>query len=367
MLNNKLTLIVDGNWLLLSRVAVLKDKFDINNSDNAKQSAGIEMKNTLIHSILKTIKYFDGIDNIIIVADGGSFRKSVEMTDRMKVTDRFSAEYKGNRKKESTTDWNYIFKCYNDFLSEISSIATVSRHYHVEGDDEVWYWSRYLNDNNINAIIWTSDCDLKQLIAARNGVFTAWYNDRAGLWLHSDCNISNDIVECFMHPQFDNPVLSRLKNQVIYNTHYIDPESIVVKKVLEGDAGDNIPPVVWQLKKSKSGQERLCKFTSNDREDICQSLNISSIKDIQTKKEQISSYILNSKKFRDYDITKEDIISQLDYNLKVVWLTTENVPENLLEDMKKDEYKQSNMCFEYYKQPTTNEAEALFEDIMKFL
>ena len=71
MNKNKLTLLIDGNWLLMSRMSVLIKKFDKNNSNPVKQAASNEFETLLAKSLNVIINQFKDIDNIILMADGG--------------------------------------------------------------------------------------------------------------------------------------------------------------------------------------------------------------------------------------------------------------------------------------------------------
>ena len=75
MANSKLTLIIDGNWLLMSRLSVLNNRFA---DDNELVN---ELKLLLIKSIKLVLKTFTSVDNIIIVADGGSWRNNLKIPE----------------------------------------------------------------------------------------------------------------------------------------------------------------------------------------------------------------------------------------------------------------------------------------------
>ena len=67
---SKLTLIVDGNWLLMSRLAVISGRYPDTNELNR------ELKLLMIRSVNLVLRAFPVIDNIIFVADGGSWRNT---------------------------------------------------------------------------------------------------------------------------------------------------------------------------------------------------------------------------------------------------------------------------------------------------
>ena len=71
MTKSKLTLIVDGNWLLMSRLAVMNGRYP--NMDELLR----ELKLLMIRSINLVLKTFPNIDNVIFVADGGSWRNDI--------------------------------------------------------------------------------------------------------------------------------------------------------------------------------------------------------------------------------------------------------------------------------------------------
>jgi hypothetical protein len=70
-MKNKCTLIVDGNWLLISRLSMCKQSFDINASDEDKKLAKDELCDIMTRTINVTLcKLESAIDNVIFVADG---------------------------------------------------------------------------------------------------------------------------------------------------------------------------------------------------------------------------------------------------------------------------------------------------------
>ena len=76
------TLLIDGNWLLMSRLFAVKSYFNVQNEDEEKQKGTAELEDLMCRSINIIINKFEKVvDNIIIVADGGSWRKSVEKPD----------------------------------------------------------------------------------------------------------------------------------------------------------------------------------------------------------------------------------------------------------------------------------------------
>ena len=173
MQNNKLTLVVDGNWLLMSRYFMKRDTFRMDLPDSVKENSSHQLADLMAQSISVILRQFRGsITNIIFVSDNRSWRKDYPMPLCIESTDT----YKGTRKNDETYDWKYIFKSISILSNNLKSIGvTTSNVYGVEGDDWCWWWSRKLNSEGTNVILWTSDEDVKQLIQEDEdtGAFTA--------------------------------------------------------------------------------------------------------------------------------------------------------------------------------------------------
>ena len=75
MNKSKLTLLIDGNWLLMSRLSVITNSY-IDDNELCKN-----LQLLMIQSIKKVIKKFPNIDNIIFCADGGSWRNDLEIPE----------------------------------------------------------------------------------------------------------------------------------------------------------------------------------------------------------------------------------------------------------------------------------------------
>ena len=330
MPKSKLTLIVDGNWLLMSRLSVLNNKF----ADEYELNQ--ELKLMLIKSINKVLRFFPSIDNIIFVADCGSWRNQLDIPKYIydEISDTQSAEYKGNRIKSDDINWELLFSSYNDFITTLQSCGITScQESGIEGDDWCYHWSTYLNSQGTNCIIWTKDNDLKQLVNIdSNKCFTAWWNESNGLFIkdfpeeefnflfNTEFNINEDILNDLIN-----------KSKVITK---IDPKSIVIDKIIRGDAGDNIYPII--LRKSKNNNSsRAFKVRAKD---IDYSLDYNNDNDIN---KYIHS-LINSKNYAGrINKSEEDIIDHFKYNRKLVVLEKESYPQEVLETF--DKYNNYNV------------------------
>lgn len=331
---NKCTLLIDGNWLLISRFSVMKKKFDINNSPAELCMATSDLKDMMARSINVMLNKMPMIDNIIFISDGGSWRKQLRIPKQLE-----DITYKGNREKESTTSWKHVFKALNELSDSCKATGiTTCIQSNIEGDDWVWYWSRRLNAEGINCIIWSSDHDLMQLIQNKNDIFTAWYYERSNISdvaLHDSFELNepdpNDL-DFFMQPiKYHTSLMEDIIHHADH-TIYVDPNTVINEKVICGDSGDNIKSVARIIKNG-----RKYGVGKKDWEKIATTLHISTIYDLIEKKKQIADSIGHLKKFYGI-VSADDILEMIEYNIKLVWLNDEVIPATVIDIMNVSEY-----------------------------
>lgn len=337
---NKCTLLIDGNWILQSRVSVLFDKFEIQNPLPVKQAAADELKEMIARSIHLILNRFQCIDNIILVSDGGSWRKQLPIPNSISTN-----VYKGNRQSDKEYDWNLIFKTFNNFVKHCKDIGiTCTQYFNIEGDDWIWYWSRRLNSQGIHCIIWSVDNDLKQLVQKENetGAWTVWYNDKNGLWINDvlkEQEVSD--IDFFMTPpQYHSVILENLKNHSKGTVNYINPDDIILSKIICGDSGDNIKSVFRYMKNG-----RTYRVSEKEWSKISKEYNISSIDRLLNYIPETASAIANHKKYKNFKPSISDIEEMINYNIKLVWLNENVIPDTLVAAMNQQEYKQYDISY----------------------
>ena len=356
--NSKLTLIVDGNWLFMSRMAVLLNK--IKNVDDLCN----ELELLMVKSIKLVLRNFPDIDNIVFVSDGGSWRKNIDISEieealkKLEICDVVG--YKETRVHSDEIDWEYVFDKFNKFqqILEDHNITTCHEH-HIEGDDWAWYWSTILNASGTNTIIWTKDNDLKQLVNTdTNGCFTVWWNKDNGLFKKA-------VDENEMHWFFNNEYSEndQIMNNVIKKSSKvtdINPYDIVVEKIFMGDLGDNILPLAMRSAKNPESHK---KFRIS-RKDINYDIDIND-------DAAVRNYFLNLMNNKSYvnRIINNDIeliMKHFDFNKKMVWLNKSQYPEEVLNEMKQHKLigisKDINMV-ESLLQSRANDVENILENI----
>ena len=339
---NNCTLIIDGNWLLMSRLGPKMSEFSVLNDQQQLQAASDDLVDFLAQSVNKVINLFEGnIDNILMVQDGGSWRKHYPKPKL------YTDEYKANRQRAEEVDWSYIWKALNSFCNNFQeNNITCTQAPGIEGDDWCWFWSRWCNRNNINTIIWTSDCDLKQLVQCDpvTSRWTAWFNDRAGLVLNKYYDTSSlSEVDQFFNFELEDPQIRGLVENMKQRGHavsYIEPDDIRMDKIICGDAGDNIKAIV----RIPNGK-RICKVSSKEWNVVRESLNINNLQDLIDNREEVIDNVKHLKRFTSCTDSNEDIMDMLDYNFHMVVLDESYIPQEQRDIMESqiDNYKVADL------------------------
>ena len=319
MPKSKLTLLIDGNWLLMSRLSVLQNRYV------SDEKLCENLKLLMIRSINIVLKQFNEIDNIIFVSDGGSWRNKIPIPSFL------NEEYKGNRTKSDDINWDLVFENYEDFLHKLTSSGiTVCKELNLEGDDWMWYWSEKLNSEGTNCIIWSRDKDLTQLVKIdKNCCFTVcWTKDTGVITVHRD----EEDMDFFFNETYS-------LNEKIYHSiidkakefKEINPKQIVLDKIIRGDAGDNVFPII--VKKTKTD-----KVFRVSQKDIDLDLDYNDYEEY----EGWIIELLNKKSYKDkVDKSLENIIEHFEYNRKLVSLQKDSYPLEILKIF--DNYKDYNI------------------------
>lgn len=315
---SKLTLLVDGNWLLMSRLYVISNKYVDDNE------LCINLKSMLTKSISIVLRQFPDIDNVIIVSDGGSWRNYVDVPEFLK---KDNITYKGNRIKSDDMNWDIIFKSYNDWMQDLSKNGlTICREELIEGDDWAWYWSTKLNSENTNVIIWSKDKDLTQLVNMnKDKCFTIWWNADNGMY-YKDTPKDVDEDFGFLLNAYYNENEKCFNNIVkaCKKSTPIDNNSVILEKIVRGDAGDNIQPII--LKKAKNPASTK-KFKVAQR-DIDYTINIH---DDNAVKAWLEDLYYNKGYDGKTDKTIDEAFTHFKYNRQLIALEKDVYPNNVLD------------------------------------
>lgn len=321
----KTNLIIDGNYLMSKDVFILKKT----------RTIGQDLPVLMRRDFEKITKSYS-FDNIFFVSDlGASWRK------------KEYSEYKGNRVKDNSIDWNQVYADYEEFKQEIALDNKVKmiQYNSLEGDDIIGYITTESNKKGFSNIIISSDSDLKQLLkfnTEKNYINLMWnykYNDER-IYLPRSYkmfikHLNNSISEASIFDMnYDSEFLSfveKLIDRCKVTESYHEEE--LFKKILQGDKKDNILSVIKLKDKEindtgigigKAGAEKcyeLYKDTYNDdkidfksEEFVNQAADIAAFYKKVSKREDIKEVIKENIK-QNYKLLELDS-SQLSIDLK---------------------------------------------------
>ena len=138
---------------------------------------------------------------------------------------------------------------FDTLKDELNSNDLFCRENGMEGDDWCYHWSRYLNEQGTNVIIWTKDKDLTQLVKMNNDrYFTIGWNEDSGI---ISCEMPEEDLSFLFNAQFiANDTLFQSLIDKAGKITTINPKEIVIDKILRGDSSDNIQPIVLRFSKN---------------------------------------------------------------------------------------------------------------------
>lgn len=282
-MNNKLNLIFDFSNMAMRAlfICTYANKGEISTFDRDEEC------NILIRKIAMDMAYVMRMftsDRVIIACDARHpWRNDL-------YSEIENESYKGNRQKDTTKNWDKIFKSLNEFKEILKDRGFIVTELDTaEADDVSALWKEKLFENGENLIMVSSDKDWKQLIdfVPASDKFCLCFNPIANNrgkkllsgtkeffeWLKTD-NSKTDIFFSNYNPWKD-----KLKNIKSYDSKIefeeINPQQVVLDKIMCGDDGDNAPSFCEYYKNGKK-----IRMTPAKCKKVLQSLNVETVKDL---------------------------------------------------------------------------------------
>lgn len=158
-----------------------------------------------------------GIDHVVFCLEGRSWRKDVyEPYKKNRIVDAMSVTEA--EKEESEMFWQ-TYEAFTTYIKEKTNV-TVLRHEQAEADDMIARFI-HLHPNDTHYII-STDSDYVQLISDT---------------VHQYNGVTNELITLNGYfKESGKPVLDKEKNPKLLE----DPEYLLFKKLIRGDAGDNV-------------------------------------------------------------------------------------------------------------------------------
>ena len=333
------TFVIDGNYFLFRTLYVLPRRGKSKEMLGTQDDTNAFMKK-LATDFAYQVRLFEGlIDKIVWTQDSRSWRKDFYP----------EADYKGNRKQDSSINWENFSKVTEDFISLISkSGVIISKVDGAEGDDLMYAWNTESLANDKSVIMFTGDRDLVQLVnkSVNNNThtilfspahkklytyqgFTEWMDSQEG----QETTDIFDLMKVSVSPENQaKKLLQTLIKKKKVNIIEVDPEEFRFRKVLTGDAGDNVPPAYWHVSK-------------NRRYGVSEKKATEIISEFKEKHGVLSHmYLYNDEYITDLanilirvmkakHMSREQIITNLKSNVNLMVLAAESIPEGILDEM----------------------------------
>lgn len=273
------------------------------------------------------VRQFGKPDRVIFTIDHHSWRKQVDIDQ--------NDGYKANRVKDkSQVDWdafNSILKEYGEILQSHGCIT--SNINGCEGDDLMYYWAEKLYNDGEDVVIMTGDGDISQLVKHNGQNFIVVYNIKStnrkiiaaegfGEFLMDDF-VSLLDASSFMGNNKD--VIKKVIEKS--ELEEIDPMDVLFDKILMGDGGDNVPPIIQWEETQKNGKIINRKLTYKKAKRI-QELLISRGKTVDSTKlyEHAKDIAHEIKVIYNKEITPELVEKRIRRNTILVYLSDETIP-----------------------------------------
>jgi hypothetical protein len=345
---DKLVVISDGNHFMHTTLGGLglynKDSDLFKKGDNAEKvrkdrNKFLEKLSSVFTNDLTSMKA--SVDKFIFVIDDKmSWRKDYNMQNDYLGLPR-TLDYKGNRKKDTTIDFNIIFETFVDFLKSLRSLGNVivKKVKGCEGDDLISVLSSYFNLKGHNVVIYSGDDDLKQCIAynKQNNCFTMLYQKQK-----KTVFIDRDIAIHLKNSVGKSMIVDYVKSFYINNKSKLsvcDPYEVVFDKVTTGDDGDNILPIFFEVKQykegaKKAGQDYESKISKRVMDKVKAEIEHTkfSIQDFYS--DNFVSKLANSvHRNLNKDISASDIENNIKVNVDLVILNKLSIPSSIYDEI----------------------------------
>jgi len=338
------TFVIDGNYFLFRTLYVLPRKSKKTEMLGTDEDATVFMRK-LATDFAYQIRLFEGlIDKVVWTIDSRSWRKDFYP----------EAEYKGNRKQDSSINWANFSKVTEEFTQLLVKQGVIySKVNGAEGDDLMYAWNTESLANDKSVIMFTGDKDLVQLVnrSKNNNTHTILFSPAHkklytyqgfSEWLTTEEKETStdlfDVLKTSSSPESQSKkLLSSIISKKKVSVVEVDPEEFRFRKVLTGDSGDNVPPAYWHISTPKNGKPR--------RYGISETKATSIITEFKEKHGLLSHMYLYDdgyitdlaniliRHMKAKHMSREQIISNLKSNVNLMVLSSHTIPEGILDEM----------------------------------
>ena len=347
------TFVIDGNYFLFRTLYVLPRKSKKEEMLGTDEDAIVFMRK-LATDFAYQIRLFEGlIDKVVWTIDSRSWRKDFYP----------EAEYKGNRKQDSSINWKNFSKVTEEFTQLLIKQSVIySKINGAEGDDLMYAWNTESLANDKSVIMFTGDRDLVQLVnrSQINSTHTILFSPAHkkmytyqgfSEWLTTEDEVSSkdifDVLKVSASPEAQSKkLLSSIIAKKKVSVIEVDPEEFRFRKVLTGDSGDNVPPAYWHTS-TTNGKTRRYGVSEGKATAIIDEFKLKhgTLSHMYLYEDGYITDLANIliKHMKAKHMSREQIITNLKSNVNLMVLSSHTIPEGILDEMFKSVESQINV------------------------
>ena len=271
-------------------------------------------------------------------------------------------EYKGTRDKDDEKNWQNIYSSLDDLKDIFKSNGfIVTCIDHTEADDIATMWKEYLLDRCEDVILVSSDMDWVQLVGTHKNNVCVCYNPivnnkgRKRLYLSQDVsdwlNKEEKVDIFFSNYNKTRKTINNIQQvDPKISFEYIDPDKVLLNKIMAGDVSDNVPSFYHYY---KNGRKQ--NVTELKAKHIFEALNVSNVNDLVSVCDNMMLKDALEKEMKhDIDVDCND---RLIRQRKLVELKSCNFPKNIVKKFAMESDNYNNDC-------TVNSANIKMENIL---
>lgn len=333
---SKINVIIDFNNILM-RSLTIPGTTGCNSDFNSEEDIKDIIKKLAV-DICYNIRLFVGADNVYVVCDSHNAWRKDLLPDG-------SLGYKGNRTKDENRNWDNLWIAVNEFKDIMRDNGiVVSEIKRAEADDlAALYKYKFFNENNESIIFVSSDKDWRQLADFKDNKFVIIFNPTVNNKAQKKMFMTQECYDYIFNKSKESAVNSifgfsdNQNKEVIKNAKYLDskinmevvnPNEIVISKIFEGDAGDNVPSYYDYYKTTKRGTYST-GVTPSQTKKLCEHLNIKTTNDLDGLEYDIHQELKTIMKLEDIPV---DPFDRLNRQRILVELNPEYFPDNIVRE-----------------------------------
>ena len=337
---------LDGNFLAFSYFSIFSEYGKIKNPLGTEGEKASYIQG-LTDYIFRLVNQLPKGGRLMFCLDSRSWRKDVDR--EYKVSREDAQGNKGIMDRETKEEFYKVIADFGEVLSKAGiCVAKVTG---AEGDDILYRWAEYFNAIGENCIIITADKDLAQIVSGPKEPWTVVWNPRSNSnkifamdgWLeHITDETSAPTIFDFNISSEGSGLVSFIRNREV-QIEYIKPEMYLIKKILTGDDGDDVPSS-WTMSKPEGKSIRVTdKRADKILEYAFSKFGISEESALlrwgeEEFMDELAGAILRVMGDVDGKQERVNVRERLKMNAKLMWLHEDHIPTNVMslidEDMK---------------------------------